>query len=237
MTSPSRSRLQTGVRIVLFTTVALIALAVGAALLPPSWWSPTEREDELTAARASSFEQQLTARIHEIRENSAPWGFRVTQEQVNEWLSTRLAMWIEHDEKLNWPKGIDTLQVRFGDGEVEVAGRGSGPVWRVWFDATLEGGTCRLVPTGAGLGRLPFGGVVMKELAGMVPEGVLQKNGEIEMPARMTLVDGRTVQVVDFELVDGAIGILLETHPSGDSSQEAPAEASWGDDPDGHAQR
>ena len=77
----------------------------------------------------------------------------------------------------------------------------------------------------------------MKELAGMVPEGVLQKNGEIEMPARMTLVDGRTVQVVDFELVDGAIGILLETHPSGDSSQEAPAEASWGDDPDGYAQR
>ena len=217
--------------------VALIALAVGAVLLPPSWWKPGSGDDVEAAARAASFEQQVTSRIHEIRPSPEPWGFRVTQEQVNEWLATRLGKWIEHDELLQWPDGINAVQVRFGNGEIELGGRGTGPVWRARFKAVLEEGACRLRPLGGGVGRIPVGGVVLKGVAGMVPEGVLQEDGLIEMPTEIPLVDGRLVRLVDFELVDGALGVLLVTLPSGDSGQEAPKDSSRGDDPPDDAER
>ena len=231
MTDFSRSRLQTGVKIVFVVVVALIAFAVGAVLLPPWWWSPAHPDDVTASTRASRFEQEVTSRVHTIRKGGEPWGFRVTQDQVNAWLATRLPKWIEHDASLRWPEGITAVQVRFGEGEIELGGRGSGPVWRARFAADLKDGACQLQPIGGGIGRVPIQGVILQGVAGMVPEGVLQENGTIAMPTELELVDGRRIQLVDFEFVDGALGVLLVTHPSGDTGQEAPRDASTGDDP------
>lgn len=230
MSAAPASRLVRVAKGVLIALVILVAFAVGAALLPPSWWSPSEVKDEATLQRASNFEQRVTAQVHTIRESAEPWGFRVTQKQVNEWLATRLPRWIEHDKELQWPSGIDQVQVRFGNGVLEVAGRGGGPVWRGRFGVALSGATCQLKPLGAGVGLIPSVGIGLDGLVEMVPEGVLNPEGAIEMPTEMTLVDGRRVRLVDFELLPGELAVLLETIPAGDSSQEAPDSPSSGDD-------
>ena len=231
MNASPEARIRRGVKVILVVIVALLAFVLGGALLPPSWWSPVYVQDERPLQRASDFEQLVTARVHEIRDSEDPWGFRVSQDQVNEWLATRLPMWIEHDEKLQWPSGINQVQVRFGDGQIEVAGRGGGPVWRARFGVSVSGSTCQLEPQSAGVGRIPVFGMGLDGLVEMVPEGVLNDQGVIEMPTEMTLVDGRRVRLVDFELIHGELAVLLETLPPGDSGQEDPDQPSSGDDP------
>ena len=71
----------------------------------------------------------------------------------------------------------------------------------------------------------------LEGLVEMVPEGVINDQGVIEIPTEMTLVDGRRVRLVDFELIHGELAVLLETLPPGDSGQEDTAQPSSGDDP------
>ena len=204
--------------------VPALAVCVVVAIIPPRWWAPVEADDPAVIARAADLEQEVTSAIHKVRVEPEPWGFLVSDQEANEWLATRLPAWIEHDERLAWPPGIEVVQVRFVADAFEVAASGGeGPVWRARFVATLDGEVCRLRPVGAGVGRLPVPGVGVRGLVELVPDGVLGPDGAIELPAEFELVDGRVVRLLDFELVDGDLGVLFDTRTAGEIAQDARA--------------
>ncbi|MCH2161891.1 MAG: hypothetical protein MK085_08475 [Phycisphaerales bacterium] len=218
--------------------VPLVVVLVVTAFLPPGWWAPAEKNDPVVSARAADLEQDVTAAVHAIREDPAPWGFRLTQQQANEWLATRLPAWIDHDEGLDWPPGIQVIQVEFATGGFQVAASsGEGLVWRARFAASIEGGVCRLQPVGAGIGRLPVPGFGVQGLLAVVPEGTLAPDGSIELPVELDLVDGRTVRLLDFEFSEGDLAILFETLLAGEAAQDPQAGVSMDNAEQDHATR
>ena len=204
--------------------VPVCAICVVVAIIPPGWWTPIDAADPAVIARAADLEQEVTSAIHKVRAEPEPWGFLVSDGAANEWLATRLPAWIEHDARLEWPSGIEEVQVRFIANTLEVAASsGEGPVWRARFAATLEGDVCRLQPIGAGIGRLPVPGIGVRGLVNLVPDGTLGVDGAIELPAEFELVDGRVVRLLDFELVDGDLGMLFDTRTAREFDQDVQA--------------
>ena len=136
-------------------------------------------------------------------------------------LATRLPAWIAHDDRLEWPSGINVVQVRFGAGELEIAGSSTdGPVWRGLFEVTLKPGILRLRPVGAGIGRLPIPGIGVRELVRLIPDGSLGVDGSIDLAAEFQLVDDRVVRLVDLELTKGDLGVVFSTISPGNPLQD-----------------
>ncbi len=199
----------------------IVLFCVAAVWYSPSWWEPAPSDDPLVLERASAFEQQISSRIHQIRTTSDPWGFKVDETLVNEWLATRLPRWIDHDDELQWPPGISRVQVHFSPGEIEVAGQGAvGLVWRARFGVDMVDGSIRFTPRSAGVGAIPGFGVGLKGVLKLVPEGVLDEQGAIEMPGELVLVDGRILRLEDLEVSSGGLALLFLSEPRGEVGQK-----------------
>lgn len=208
-------------RAVLYLLPGIILVLVAAAWISPAWWDPAKVDDPDAVERASAFEQQISSKVHRIRTESKPWGFKVDETLVNEWLATRLPRWIEHDEDLDWPPSISRVQVHFAPGILEVAGQGTaGLVWRARFSIAMGDGELAFTPISAGVGSIPIVGAGLKGLLNVVPKGVLDQDGVITVPTEIPLVDGRTLRLEDVEVTNGGLAVLFLTEARGEVSQK-----------------
>lgn len=218
------------------TLVALaIVLVAGGATLAcarwaPAWWNPVPAAGAEEDATARALEQWLIAQISQVRgPGVVRWRLRLRAEDVNAWLAARLPQWLEFDRSLPWPEGVEAPQVAFDAEGLHGAVRKDGWVlvstWRI-EPAAQDGvagrsappgpnaetgaiaGAARLVPAGAGVGRLPLpfadgaGARFLPELARPV---VLETR----------LGDGRVVRVLGAVLGAGDVVLDMETRAGG----------------------
>ena len=209
------------VRVVKYILPGIALLCVVSIWNSPFWWDPADSDDADALERASVFEQQISSRVHRIRTEPEPWGFKVDETMVNEWLATRLPRWIEHDEDLQWPPGIHQVQIHFAPGIVEVAGQGTaGLVWHARFGIEMQDGQLSFTPISAGVGSMPIFGAGFDGLLNVVPEGVVNEEGVITVPGEIPLVDGRTLRLEDIEASSGGLAVLFLTELRGEVGQK-----------------
>jgi len=176
--------------------VALAALAIWLATRPPTWWSPVV-VDVAAADRGAAFEQAIVAEFTRVRQGDGTWAIRIPASQVNDWLAARLPEWLASREL----PAVGRVQSSMGGGVLQVGmQRGAFVVWSSAMPMADKGGI-RIDRGGSGVGKLPLP-VAGPDWARLVELG----------PGRpIPLPDGRSVQVLDLEVLDGEIRLLLKT--------------------------
>jgi hypothetical protein len=185
------------------TVVALFGLAVLAgfcawlATAPPRWWSPVT-VDAAASDRAAAFEQAVVAEFTRVRPQEPEWAIRIRESDVNAWLSTRLPQWLASRELPD--SGLAQASMTTGSLRLGVQ-RGPVVVWGSASPAAASGGGFRLDSAWSGVGRLPVP-IASPQLAGLLQAG----------PDRpIPLPDGRSVRVLDVEVLPGEIRLRLRT--------------------------
>ncbi len=212
-----------GRRLLLLLLVGVVAawLAVSHR---PSWWTAGGDRSEVAEARGVAFENAMVSRMTEVRDDPAPWGFIVTDADVNAWLANRLVPWVESRGDVDLPPGIDDPRMRFIDGGIEVGVSGPlGGVATARFAITLDGDDLVVTPTGGGLGWISLGEGTARSTASTIAEmlggsdGVrvgdvrLDPEGRLRVKATIPLSDGRRVEVDDLEIVAGEFAVRFRT--------------------------
>lgn len=195
----------------------LVLITAGLAFVGPSWWSPAT-DDPQVAVRGNAVEQSIASTVTRVREDAAPWGFAIGEDEVNDWLASRLDPWLAHDDRFRLPAGWTDPRIRFEEDAIRLAVRSpTGLV--VVFDLRP-----RLEPTavvfdlgGTSMGRLPVPGFVSQP---MLPESLsvdggrdLEGAGFLSVPRGFELGDGRRIRIEDLEVVAGEMGIRFRTLP------------------------
>ena len=212
-TSTRRPRWRTPLIVLVTASVILWVLV----LRPPSWWSAAGDTSPEAAARGVGFENAMVREVTLVREGEDPWGFVVTDEDVNAWLANRLEGWLTSrgaDEALA-VAGDPRLRLVPGGVEIGVAAPFAGVVV-ARFDVAIDGEDLVVVPSGGGLGVVPIGAgplsAGLEILAGAV-EGIEHdpESGGLRLRREFPLADGRTVRLDDLELVGGELAVRFRT--------------------------
>ncbi len=211
-----------------------LASAGGVALwrlawMAPAWWSDVAPDHRQTAALADRVEYRLAEEAHRIRPGDDSWRLRITEDQVNAWLSSRLPAWLAHAQDLQWPPQLGTPQVHFVDGAVHVGLDYSDDGRRRYLVATLQprvvAGRLALVLHGVAFGRLavPGGSVrtLIETYRDVVPERFLQDPSvqriidllidEQRIDPVVTLSDGRRVRLLEIRPRRGDVILRCRT--------------------------
>ena len=91
------------------TVLALIV--AGLVLIGPGWWSPAT-DDPQVAIRGNAVEQGIASTVTRVRQDAAPWGFAIGEDDVNDWLASRLDPWLAHDDRFRLPTGWTDPRIR-----------------------------------------------------------------------------------------------------------------------------
>lgn len=198
----------------------LVGVAAMLALQAPRWWKPVARGDAAAADRAAAFEQSVVSEFTRVRPDAPEWAVRIRESEVNDWLGTRLPVWLESRGET----APIAVQARFTPGVVRVGTDLRRVVaWWQGCPQPFEGGL-RLASPGGGVGRLPV------PLVGVGLDRVLDRQA---LAAPIRLADGRRVRLLDLEVLDGEVRLRLRTEPSerGFRPSEPGAAASAGEMP------
>lgn len=103
------------------TIVAIVVVVLVASSRSPAWYAPPPPDDPDATALAELVEHRLVEEVQRIRPEEERWTLRVTEEQVNAWLATRLPRWIDGRPELAWPEGLGVPQVSIGADGVQLA--------------------------------------------------------------------------------------------------------------------
>lgn len=204
---PRRMPLHRKLFLALLALVAVAALAAWLARGRPSWWAPVARDAAGALDTARALEQGIASETSKVRGPGAqPWSVRVRAADVNAWLGARLPQWLEFDQSLPWPEGVNGVQARIdADGLVLAADWNGFVVSTRWsVDAGAPGAAGTLRETGTAIGNLPIpfaAGVG----AWFVP--ALAR----PFPLEAKLGDGRRVRVTGVEFADGEAIVDCET--------------------------
>jgi len=216
--------------LVLITVVTIVGLELWRLTWQtPTWWVDPHPDHEQTIVRADRVEYRLVEEAHKIRPDDERWQVRITDEQVNAWLATRLKAWLAHSHDLTWPARLGIPQIHFTDGAVNVGvdfeddGR---PRYLV-ADVVprVVDGRISVVLESAAIGRLrtPGGSVrtLMETYRDVVPDGFLDEpkvrrvvdllTDAERVDSTITLADGRRVRVVELVALEGEFIVLCET--------------------------
>lgn len=198
--------------------VAVLALiTVGLAFVGPAWWFPAT-DDPQVAIRGNAIEQGIASTVTRVRRDPAPWGFVIGENEVNDWLASRLDPWLAHDDRFRLPAGWTEPRIRFDDDAIRLAVRSPAGLVVV-FDLLP-----RLEPTamvfdlgGTSMGRLPVPDFLSDP---MLPASLSVKGGPnpaeagfLTLPRGFELGDGRRIRIEDLEVVAGEMGIRFRTLP------------------------
>ncbi len=202
--------------LILLVAAAIVLWAL--VLRPPSWWSAGGDTSPEAAARGVGFENAMVREVTLVREDEDPWGFVITDEDVNAWLANRLEAWLTSrgaDDALA-VAGDPRIRLVPGGVEIGVAAPFAGVVV-ARFEISIEGDELVVVPTGGGLGVVPIGAgplsAGLEILAGAV-DGIAfdpAEGGGLRLPRAIPLSDGRTVHLDDLELVTGELAVRFRT--------------------------
>ncbi len=220
--------------LVLLTVVTAVGLGLWRLTWQtPTWWADPHPDREQTIVLADRVEYRLVEEAHKVRPDDERWQVRITDEQVNAWLATRLKAWVAHTHDLAWPARLGTPQIHFTEGTVNVGvdfeddGR---PRYLV-ADVVprVVDGRLSVVLEGAALGRLrtPGGSIrtLMETYRDVVPDGFLDEHkvrrvvdlltDTKRVDPTITLADGRRVRVVELVAREGELIVLCETVNAG----------------------
>jgi hypothetical protein len=233
-------------RIVIGLALTLLLLAAGSGYVlwrlswqSPSWFAPPNPNEPRVASVADDAEYLLLEQTQKIRPAAEQWTLRITQQQINAWLATRLPQWIEHDADMHWPEQIGTPQVLIEpDGlrlAVPVSGGGveSARAVRRVVVATLKpaitaDGALALPLTRISLGKVWVPGEPLGRLTDALRQAAPEFLGDPRvqnaidvlagrktLPPEYVLTDGRRVVLTGVKLGEGAIELTARTASGG----------------------
>lgn len=217
----------------LVVVAVLSIVGVGGFVLSrsaPLWWRTIDAGDAGTVRLADDLEQAVGRQLTLVRQpasdlepegpwRSAVWKTAIACDDANAWLNINLPNWLASDPDLpNWPRDIDTLQVRFADGVIQVGIEVRQGDRSVYLTASLHpkidaAGALWLRATSVQVGRLPIPADLMLghadgNLERFVPPELHDKvhtliqlfAGDEPLPNPVIrLGDGRQVRLLDIE--------------------------------------
>ena len=185
--------------------ILLAFVTIGLLISDPSYWLPPDPANEIVIQLAEAVESRVTTQTTMVRTEAEEWELELTDGEVNAWLATRLPLWMENQgidpEPLDSiPRGV----VHFEPRGIHVAAEfnASRIVAVRYFpvsDAVTGGLSLRL--TAIQVGRMPVPLTLKDHLVAEKLKGLFRSVERIE-PV-LTLDDGRVVEVVRVELLDG----------------------------------
>ncbi len=191
----------------------------------PADFDPPRSGDPVVVDRANLFEQSFASEVTLVRENPVPWAVRLREEDVNAWLWVRLPAWVAHFEGSNAFGADSMLQVRFLSDRVLLC---TDRITLVFTPRIDDQGLRLSAASGAALGRLPLPATLLDAVAGSIDlesllgsmagdrDGSLidRQGGAWRLPNRITLVDGRVVELLEVRLEEGEVVLVLQTLPA-----------------------
>lgn len=92
----------------------------------PEYWQVVEAEPGSPAMveverRADQFEFWIVERLQQVREDDGPWQMVLEQNQINEWIATRLRSWLVN-QKMRMPDWLHHPMVAVRPGRIILAG-------------------------------------------------------------------------------------------------------------------
>jgi hypothetical protein len=203
---PRRRLLRLGLALVAGAAVACVFLAA----MPPA---ARPRLPLDAVARGEAFEQALAAALTRVRPAGEEWAIAIDPDDINAWLATRLAKWVEHDPALAGLASARSARVASVRGALvlEDADRApGGAVLSLPVEPSLVDGRLRLDIGLARIGRLPVPGAATA-LAALLRDGL---DGLAAGPAHIRLGDGRRVELRDIACEPGELRLLFATLPA-----------------------
>ncbi|MCA9284107.1 MAG: hypothetical protein KDA22_02740 [Phycisphaerales bacterium] len=206
-------------------TIVVLVVAVAAAGLwiaadrPPTWYAPPASDDAVAAEVGGAFEHRLVSTVSRVRSDEEPWAVRISEEQVNAWLATRLPAWLRH---VGAEPPEQAPQVRLLDGAFVLAA----PLGRRMVSATiapeLRDAGLRFEIGGAALGAIPLPVAGRERIAALARTLLGGADDEAARTAlallegrplapTQTLGDGRTVELLAIEVHDGEVLLQFRT--------------------------
>ena len=212
-----RTRRRRIIAVVAAGVAALALIAAGLVLIGPGWWSPAT-DDPQVAIRGNAVEQGIASTVTRVRQDAAPWGFAIGEDDVNDWLASRLDPWLAHDDRFRLPTGWTDPRIRFDDDLIRLAVRSpAGLVVVLDLVPRLESTAVVLDLGGTSMGRLPVPAFLSDPMlpASLSVEGGPDptESGFLVMPRSFELGDGRRIRIEDLEVVAGEMGIRFQTLP------------------------
>ena len=180
----------------------------------PSWFNHQFTSDAQMESRSADFEQGLAAQFTKVRGQDSAWSIRIPEKDMNEWLTSRLPKWLEHQGKSD-QECNRKVQVRCREDHMDIAAENSWSVGVLEFtpkmqsttkdNSTVE--TLNVAPTSAAIGCMPIPTFIISTF---VPTDIFESLNS----SQFRLADGRRVQVKDIEVLPGEIRMQLETSPA-----------------------
>lgn len=213
---PTRRRRRWRTPLLLLAAVAFIVW--WAMLRPPGWWREAGDTSPEAVARGVGFENAMVREVTRVREGGDPWGFVVTDQDVNAWLANRLDPWLVN-------RGADGVTSLLGDPRIRLVPGGieigvAAPLAGVVvgrFEVEIDGDDVVVRPTGAGIGVVPIGPGPLQaglEALATAVEGIefdAAVDGGLRLRREIPLSDGRTVVLDDLEIVSDELAVRFRT--------------------------
>ncbi|MCE9620474.1 MAG: hypothetical protein K8R92_11295 [Planctomycetes bacterium] len=186
------------------------AILYWLSTLPPGWLRAALVPDAAMEQRSAFFEQALAAQFTKVRGEDRVWAIRISENDMNEWLASRLPKWLEFEHP-DLAKKVGKVQVRCLDDHMEIAAENSWGVGSVAIAPKMHvdsaGGKVNLETASAAIGRLPIPAFLVSTFR---PTDLFDSLRDSEF----RLADGRRVKVRDIEVLPGEIRLQLETSPT-----------------------
>lgn len=217
------SRVRQVVLLLFFIGLGIFLWFIWAASAKPAWWNPPQASDPVVRELADTVEMRVIEETHKVREPLDIWRVRVTEEQVNAWLSSKLHAWVEHEYGKSWPPELGRVQVHFGEGAahagIEIFGDESDSAHIASAQCRLElteDGALRVLTERVSLGRVALPSTNVEAISTFITErfpntvdidaldqAIAILTGNEPIDPVFELGDGRRVRLVEVELHDG----------------------------------
>lgn len=194
-------------RIVVALLAVAVALAYWLASSTPQWWKRASGYGPADDQRAGQLETHFTAALHQVRPSDEAWAIEIEAEDLNRWLACRSVRWAAFDPELAPLEELSRWRIDARAGRLVVASEQDG--WGKWImGASLEPSISQegleLGLTNASIGSL--------RVPAALGAGALQSlQPDLRRLLQLKLVDGRTVELVDIEILPGRIVLQMRT--------------------------
>jgi hypothetical protein len=236
------SRRRLAIRILLgLAAAALLLLAVLTVVLfvltsrAPAWWAPPDPADPAAKDTAQAVENGITTILHQAHASGAgangsgasePWTVRLTDDEINAWLSVRLGSWLASRSDVSAADiplvqvaaAADGLRIGIGLGRSRVLSAVLAPEIAADGSLRVRAGDCAIGELAVPLSWI--GRIARQVQAGASGTGDFDADALLEALAGrraaaadpvLTLSDGRRVRLLGLRLGEGELLVTCRT--------------------------